>query len=103
MNGRIAGMPNSDSDLAFDMFLKVRYLQERKWRCPDFDATDWQRFPSPLRHRRFYSCASFSAGFWRDLPLFRQNSAKGSCAPPFIPAADRRSGRIPALPYPPPR
>jgi N12 class adenine-specific DNA methylase len=26
---RIAGLPNSDSNRAFDMFLKVRYLQER--------------------------------------------------------------------------
>lgn len=27
--------------------------------------------------------------------------AEGGCTPPFIPAAERRSGRIPALPYPP--
>ena len=26
---RIAGLPNSDSNRAFDMFLKIRYLQER--------------------------------------------------------------------------
>jgi hypothetical protein len=26
---RIAGLPNSDSNRAFDMFLKARYLQER--------------------------------------------------------------------------
>ncbi len=26
---RIAGLPNSDSNRAFDMFMKIRYLQER--------------------------------------------------------------------------
>ena len=27
---RIAGLPNSDSNRAFDMFLKIRYLQEAR-------------------------------------------------------------------------
>ena len=30
---RIAGLPNSDSNRAFDMFLKIRYLQERGEGC----------------------------------------------------------------------
>ena len=38
----------------------------------------------------------------RDLSLCAR-MAGGAAAPPRIPAAGRRSGRIPALPYPPPR
>ena len=35
---------------------------------------------------------------------FRQNGCgAGRLAPPAIPALDRRSGRVPALPYPPSR
>ena len=30
---RIAGLPNSDSNRAFDMYIKMRYLQERQWRA----------------------------------------------------------------------
>jgi DNA replication protein DnaC len=37
----------------------------------------------------------------RDLTLSARIGARAACAPPFIPAAERRSGRIPALPYPP--
>jgi hypothetical protein len=43
---------------------------------------------------------AYAAELARDLPLSARMGAKG-CTPPFIPAADRRSGRIPALPYPP--
>ncbi len=39
----------------------------------------------------------------RDLPLYRQNAAQAACAALAFRPLGRRSGRIPAEPYPPPR
>ena len=43
---RIAGLPNSDSNRAFDMFLKIRYLQERATAAASCSPPA-RRFPTP--------------------------------------------------------
>jgi hypothetical protein len=60
-----------------------------------------------VRHRnakvRCFHLGTLSPNPW-DLSLLRQNAARrAACAAPPFRLLSRRSGRIPALPYPPPR
>jgi hypothetical protein len=51
-----------------------------------------------IRNAAFFIARALPSRSW-DLALSARMGAEGGYTPPFIPAAEQRSGRIPALPY----